>query len=178
MKVYTKNGDTGKTALLDKRVSKSNLRIEVNGQIDELLVQLAFLIEDIKTQDETLYSNLKIVYKNLFIITSMIANSNDLYNFSIKETDIKKLEHDIDEMTKELPKLKHFIYYTGNQTAMLCHQARAKVRTVERHVVKLYEEEPVHHHILIYLNRLSDYLYTLARFININSGNEEDRLKI
>ncbi|QVK17807.1 cob(I)yrinic acid a,c-diamide adenosyltransferase [Mycoplasmatota bacterium] len=177
MKIYTKNGDSGKTSLLNERVTKTNLRIEVNGQIDELMVMLAFLIEDIKDKEEVkLYQDLKEVYKNLFMITSMIADVNNQYNFGIKEKSIDKLEKEIDCITQDLPKLKHFIYYTGNQTAMLCHQVRAKVRSVERIVVALYEKEEIDNLILLYLNRLSDYFYTLARYINIQSGNEEDTL--
>lgn len=179
MKIYTKNGDSGKTSLLNERVSKTNLRIEVNGQIDELMVMLAFLIEDLKSNEQVkLHQDLKKVYKKLFTITSMIADVNKQYNFSIIENDIDKLENEIDVMTQDLPKLKQFIYYTGSHTAMLCHQVRAKVRSVERIVVELYEKEEIDNLILLYLNRLSDYFYTLARYINIQSGNEEDTLKI
>ena len=179
MKIYTKNGDTGKTSLLNERVSKTNIRIEANGQIDELMVMFAYLVEDLKANDEEeLYYDIRKIYKNLFTITSMIADVKNQYDYSLKDKDILNLENDIDLMTEQLPKLKNFIYYTGCKTSILCHQIRAKVRSVERTADRIYETEALDHDILIYLNRLSDYFYTLARYINFKSGNEEDILKM
>ncbi len=178
MSIYTKNGDSGKTSLLNERVSKTNIRVEVNGQIDELMVKLAFLIEDIKkNNEENLIQALQKIYKNLFTITSMIADTKNNFNYKITDYDISKLEIDIDNMTLSLPKLKNFIYYTGTYTAMLCHEVRAKVRSVERMVVKLFETEQIDNLILIYLNRLSDYFYTLARYINFINNYEEEIIR-
>ena len=177
MKVYTKNGDSGKTGLLNDRVSKTNPRIELNGQIDELMVSLAFLIEDIKKMEDGKISTiLKRIYKNLFTITSMIADIKKQSNYKLNNNEINILEKEIDEMSLSLPKLRNFIYYTGNDTAIMCHKIRAKTRTVERWAVRLYEEEEIENNILSYLNRLSDYFYTLARYINFINDIEEESL--
>lgn len=178
MKIYTKYGDTGKTSLLSERVSKTDLRIETNGQIDELLVLLAYLIEDIKPKDEEITTDLQTIYRRLFIISSIIADVNDEFNYLVDDKNVKFLEDRIDEMSSDLPKLKHFIYYTGSKNSILAHQIRAKTRSVERAAVRIFENEDIDPIILIYLNRLSDYFYTLARYLNIKSGNEEDTLKI
>lgn len=179
MGIYTRKGDEGKTDLIGKRVSKVNLRIETNGQLDELMVKLAFLIEKFKGNNEVkYYDDLKKIYRKIFTITSMIADINKEFGYMIKEKDISALENEIDQMTEHLPKLKSFIYYTGTYTSMLCHEVRAKVRSVERIVVELFETEELDYIVLIYLNRLSDYFYTLARLMNIIEGNDEDLLKL
>ena len=163
MKIYTKNGDSGKTSLLNERVNKTNIRIEANGQIDELMVMLAYLVEDLKTNnEEELYYDIRKIYKNLFIITSIIADVKKQYDYSLKDKDLIKLENDIDLMSEQLPVLKNFIYYTGCKTSILCHQIRAKARSVERAADRIYETEALDNDVLIYLNRLSDYFYTLA----------------
>ena len=96
VKVYTKAGDTGKTSLLNERVSKTNLHIEVNGQIDELMVLLAFLIEDLKTnEDEKLYNQIRQIYKTLFTITSIVADAKNFYDYNIHDKEIEKLEKEM-----------------------------------------------------------------------------------
>ena len=177
MSIYTKNGDSGKTSLLSKRVRKSDYRIELNGQIDELMVMLAFLIEDLKENDEFVNS-LKLVYKNLFKITSMIADVNKQMNLELDTQEVNELETEIDEMSLSLPKLKHFIYYTGSYKSMKCQEIRAKVRSVERTAVRLFDVEGIDNNILTYLNRLSDYFYTLGRYLNLLDGYEEDILNL
>lgn len=176
MKIYTKTGDSGKTGLLNDRVSKTSLRIEVNGQLDETMVLLAFLIEELKNKYDSICKEVKVIYKDLFTITSMIADIKNYYHFNINDSSIEKLEKSIDEMSKDLPVLKNFIYYTGSKTAMLCHHIRAKIRSVERTTVRLFETEEIDNMILSYLNRLSDYFYTLARYLNKLEGIEEDIL--
>ena len=177
MSIYTKNGDSGKTSLLSKRVRKSDYRIELNGQIDELMVMLAFLIEDLKENDEFVNS-LKLVYKNLFKITSMIADVNKQMNLELDTQEVNKLETEIDEMSLSLPKSKHFIYYTGSYKSMKCQEIRAKVRSVERTAVRLFDVEGIDNNILTYINRLSDYFYTLGRYVNLLEGYEEDILNL
>jgi cob(I)alamin adenosyltransferase len=178
MKIYTKFGDTGKTSLLNERVSKTDLRIETNGQIDELLVLMAYLIENVKSDEEDITKDLQIIYKRLFIISSIIADVKDEFNYVVEDQNVQFLEERIDKMSGDLPKLKNFIYYTGSQNSMLAHQIRAKARSVERAAVRVFENDEFEPIILVYLNRLSDYFYTLARYLNIKSGNEEDTLKV
>ncbi len=179
MGIYTRKGDEGKTDLIGKRVSKANLRIEINGQLDELLVKLAFLIENFKDNNEVKhFEDLKIIYTQLFKITSLIADVNKEFGYMINEKDITDLENEIDQMSGQLPKLKNFIYYTGTNISMLCHEVRAKVRSIERIVVQLFENEELDFIVLTYINRLSDYFYTLARYMNLKAGNTEDLLKL
>lgn len=178
MKIYTKYGDSGKTGLLNDRVSKTNIRIEVNGQIDELLVLLAFLIEEFKNNNEKICDETKQIYKKLFTISTIIADIKNTFNYHITDDDIKELENSIDNMSEQLPQLKNFIYYTGSKLSMKCHYVRTKVRSVERIVVRLFEEEEIDNNVLIYINRLSDYFYALARYINLINGVDEDILKL
>ncbi|MDF2700628.1 MAG: yvqK [Haloplasmataceae bacterium] len=174
MKIYTKTGDAGKTGLLNSRVKKSNFRIEIIGQIDELMVNLAMLIVELNHKYISIESDLKNVYKDLFNIQSYVADEGKKYNFNIDENEVSILEVKIDEMSKELPELKNFIFCTGHKYAVISHQVRTKVRTVERLIVILNETYQVELTILKYLNRLSDYFFTLARFINKKENVDEE----
>ncbi|NLC95534.1 MAG: cob(I)yrinic acid a,c-diamide adenosyltransferase [Bacilli bacterium] len=177
MKIYTKKGDHGQTSLLNERVSKTDLRIEINGQIDELLVELAMFIEAIKEKGEdNIYLQLKAIYRDLFKLMSIIADKQKVLNLSINDTDITKLEQTIDSLSAHLPPLNSFIYYMGTKEAMVCQKIRAKVRGVERLMVHLFETDELDERILMYLNRLSDYFYTLGRYLNVLSGYEEEKL--
>lgn len=177
MKIYTKKGDHGQTSLLNERVSKTDLRIEINGQIDELLVELAMFIEAIKEKGEdNIYLQLKAIYRDLFKLMSIIADKQKVLNLSINDTDITKLEQTIDSLSEHLPPLNSFIYYMGTKEAMVCQKIRAKVRSVERLMVHLFETDELDERILMYLNRLSDYFYTLGRYLNVLSGYEEEKL--
>lgn len=177
MKIYTKKGDHGQTSLLNERVSKTDLRIEINGQIDELLVELAMFIEAIKEKGEdNIYLQLKAIYRDLFKLMSIIADKQKVLNLSINDTDITKLEQIIDSLSEHLPPLNSFIYYMGTKEAMVCQKIRAKARGVERLMVHLFETDELDERILMYLNRLSDYFYTLGRYLNVLSGYEEEKL--
>lgn len=177
MKIYTKKGDHGQTSLLNERVSKTDLRIEINGQIDELLVELAMFIETVKEKGEdNIYLQLKAIYRDLFKLMSIIADKQKVLNLSINDTDITKLEQTIDSLSEHLPPLNSFIYYMGTKEAMVCQKIRAKVRGVERLMVHLFETDELDERILMYLNRLSDYFYTLGRYLNVLSGYEEEKL--
>lgn len=177
MKIYTKKGDHGQTSLLNERVSKTDLRIEINGQIDELLVELAMFIEAIKEKGEdNIYLQLKAIYRDLFKLMSIIADKQKVLNLSINDTDITKLEQTIDSLSEHLPPLNSFIYYMGTKEAMVCQKIRAKVRGVERLMVHLFETDELDERILMYLNRLSDYFYTLGRYLNVLNGYEEEKL--
>ncbi|NLG81237.1 MAG: cob(I)yrinic acid a,c-diamide adenosyltransferase [Bacilli bacterium] len=179
MKIYTKKGDRGQTSLISERVSKTDLRIEINGQIDELLVELAMFIENIKDKgEEGFYLQLKDIYRDLFKLMSIIADKQKVLNLSFGDYDITKLEQTIDVLSEHLSPLKNFIYYTGTKEAMLSQHLRAKVRSVERLVVHLFETEEIDEHLLMYLNRLSDYFYTLGRYLNKTSSFEEEILSL
>lgn len=173
MKIYTKTGDAGTTALLGgKRVKKNNLRIETYGTIDELNSYIGLLKDQEGIADNDKNSLLKI-QNELFIIGAMLATplekqtlkkgTNRVNIPKINTDSVLFLENEIDKMDEELPQMTHFILPGGHQTVSFCHIARCVCRRAERLSVELNNKEKVSNEILIYLNRLSDYLFTLAR---------------
>ena len=162
MAIYTKKGDKGETSIFanDKKISKSSLRISAIGTVDEvnsaLGASLAF------SKDTYLKKTIVGIQKDLFTLGSILAGSK--LRFSIAKT--KKLEKIIDKLEGSLPVLKNFILPGGTKTASLLHLARSFARRSEREVVALSEVEAVRHQILVYLNRLSDLIFMLAREAN------------
>jgi cob(I)alamin adenosyltransferase len=175
MKIYTKGGDKGQTSLLGgKRVLKSDPRIEAYGTIDELNANLGFL-RDLEIS-ETVKGDLFNIQNKLFVIGSILACEDDpaQYNLTnIDEMDIAFLEMGIDAMEKKLPVLRNFILPGGHIAVSQCHICRCICRRAERHVVLLGEVEVQEEVIIKYLNRLSDYLFVLARFLGHELGIEE-----
>lgn len=178
MKIYTRKGDSGETGLLGgSRVSKANARIEAYGTVDELNSGLG-LIRD-STSIDGLDASLVRVQHQLFSIGSILASEADskieLPGISQKEVDF--LEKEMDLMDAELPELRNFILPGGNLSASHCHVARCVCRRAERRVVSLQELSEVDEMIIHYLNRLSDYLFVLARFITLKMGGQETAWK-
>jgi len=175
MKIYTKGGDKGQTSLLGgKRVLKSNPRIEAYGTIDELNANIG-LLRDLEISEDIKQDLLKI-QNILFVIGSILACEVDPKQFSLSnvdDSDIVDLEKGIDTMEKELPTLKSFILPGGHVAVSQCHICRCICRRAERHIVLLSEEEIVEEVIIQYLNRLSDYLFVLARKISKDLGISE-----
>ncbi len=176
MKVYTKKGDKGETSLLGgTRVKKSNLRIEAYGTVDELNAYLGVIRDHGK--DQKTEEALVAVQHCLFTIGSELAadpEKNRMEIPHIREEDIQFLEEEIDRMTEQLPPMKFFILPGGDLTASHCQVARTICRRAERRVIELEEQQQgIPSKIIEYLNRLSDYLFTLARFFTkINKGFE------
>jgi len=178
MKIYTKTGDKGKTSLFGgTRVPKHHLRIEAYGTIDELNSHIG-LIRDQKIDKKTYKALLKI-QNELFTIGSMLATPPEkeklksgqdrLTIFKISLNEILFLEKEIDAIQKLVPEMTNFILPGGHQTVSFCHIARCVCRRAERLTVQLHEEEPLDEHVLVYLNRLSDYLFVLARKLTIDN---------
>lgn len=172
MKIYTKTGDEGTTGLFGgSRVQKNNIRIESYGTVDELNAYIG-LIKDQEISHEIKQSLLKIQH-DLFTLGAMLAtpqeketlqNGKERLNIlKIDEQSILFLEIEIDQMELELPQMTHFILPGGHQTVSFCHIARCVCRRAERLAVDLSEHEHTNTIILKYLNRLSDYLFVLAR---------------
>lgn len=172
MKIYTKTGDKGTTALFGgTRVPKHHLRIESYGTVDELNSYIG-LVRDQEIDDISKSSLIKI-QDELFTLGAMLAtppekeilkNGKERLNIpKINNSSIEFLEHEIDTMNEQLPPMTHFILPGGHQAVSFCHIARCVCRRAERLSVALNEEEPVDSSILMYLNRLSDYLFVLAR---------------
>ena len=173
MKIYTKTGDTGTTSLIGgKRVKKNNLRIESYGTIDELNSYIG-LIKDQKGIGNNDKNSLLKIQHELFVIGAMLATAPDKETLKngkervtiskINKHSILFLEEEIDKMDEKLPQMTHFILPGGHQTVSFCHIARCVCRRAERLSVELNEKERVSNELIIYLNRLSDYLFTLAR---------------
>ncbi|SDP79157.1 cob(I)alamin adenosyltransferase [Mucilaginibacter sp. OK268] len=167
MKIYTKTGDKGFTSLIGgTRVAKHHIRIESYGTVDELNSYIGLIRDqDITEHDKDI---LKQIQDRLFTIGSSLAADPERSKMVIPDlymTDVELLEQEMDAMNEKLPELRHFILPGGNNTISFCHIARCICRRAERITVHLAEESPVDEKVNIYLNRLSDYLFTLARKI-------------
>lgn len=173
MTVYTKKGDKGETTLYHKRsnqknrVSKSSLRIRAIGAIDEVNSFLGIVVSGAEAK---IGKTLKDIQRELFLIGSILAGAN----LRFYSTKTRRLEKQIDEMDKILPPLKNFIFLGGTGTGAQLHFARSLVRRAEREVVRLGQKEKVKPQILKYLNRLSDFLFMLARKASSDAGVKEE----
>jgi cob(I)alamin adenosyltransferase len=172
MKIYTKTGDTGTTALYGgTRVSKHHIRIESYGTVDELNSHIGL----IRDQDiNPLYKNVLVeVQDRLFTVGAILATPPEdeklksgerrLKNLGILESDVEYLEKEMDTMEESLPVMTHFVLPGGHTIVSYCHIARCVCRRAERLAVHLNDMEPTEELVIKYLNRLSDYLFVLAR---------------
>lgn len=167
MKIYTKTGDKGFTSLIGgTRVPKHHIRIESYGTVDELNSWIGLIADQGIGGDKKRI--LKEIQDRLFTIGSSLAADPERSKMVIPDlitADIELLEKEIDGMNDELPDLRHFILPGGATTVSYCHIARCVCRRAERLTVHLAEESEVNEKVIIYLNRLSDYLFVLARKI-------------
>lgn len=172
MKIYTKTGDKGKTSLFGGgRVPKHHLRIEAYGTVDELNSYIGLIRDqEIKqTTKETLIT----IQNDLFALGAMLATpiekskkrdgTERLTILKISNKSVTFLEQEIDNYNKELPKMTHFVLPGGHTTVSYCHIARCVCRRAERITSLLAEKTEIQPEIITYLNRLSDYLFVLAR---------------
>jgi cob(I)alamin adenosyltransferase len=175
MKIYTKKGDKGQTSLIGgTRVPKYHLRIESYGTVDELNVYIGLIRG--QNIDVSVQEVLKEIQDRLFTIGASLAADPEKSNMKIPDlhlSDIEFLESEIDKMNSLLPPLKHFILPGGSDPVSFCHLARVVCRKAERLSVQLSEESFVEEKVIIYLNRLSDYLFILGRKIAFDSNIEE-----
>jgi cob(I)alamin adenosyltransferase len=182
MKIYTKTGDKGKTSLFGgTRVPKYDLRIEAYGTVDELNSYIG-LIRDQKIDSHTTEILLKI-QNELFTLGSMLAtppekeilkNGKERLNIpKITEESIELLENEIDIMNESLSPMSNFILPGGHTTVSFCHITRCICRRAERITTLLSDESTINSNILVYLNRLSDYLFVLARKLTIDNQAQE-----
>lgn len=181
MKIYTKTGDDGTTGLFNGvRVSKNDLRVECYGTIDELnsIIGVCYSME----LNDYLKNDLEKIMHTLFrLATDLATPSNPAPLFPIQrinEEDIIFLENLIDKYDEELPPLKNFIYPTGTNSSSMLQFARTVARRGERLIISLIEKDDVNLVIIKFVNRLSDYLFTAARFSNFKAGVEEKILKL
>ena len=179
MKIYTKTGDKGTTSLFGgKRVAKHNIRIDSYGTVDELNANLG-LVRD-QDLDEKSKAGLIVIQEKLFTVGAILASDpgkapNEAKVPKLKQDDIQFLEQEIDRMNEDLPAMAHFVLPGGHVAVSHCHVARTVCRRAERICAALFNLEPFDEKVLQYLNRLSDYLFVLARCIA--KQNQADEVK-
>jgi cob(I)alamin adenosyltransferase len=176
MKIYTKTGDKGQTSLIGGiRVPKYHLRIDTYGTVDELNSYIGLIM--CQAIDPHHQKMLKEIQDRLFTVGASLAADPEKSKMKIPdlhEEDITILESEMDAMNEVLPALKHFVLPGGNTVVSYCHIARCVCRRAERLTVELAENSFVDERVTIYLNRLSDYLFVLARKLTFDSGAEEN----
>ena len=179
-RIYTKTGDKGQTSLIGgTRVPKFHPRIEVYGTIDELNSYIGLI------RDHEINSHAKAVLleiqDRLFTAESIIALDPDagikIQLPSLHDEDIALLEKEMDRMNETLPELSSFILPGGHPIVSYCHIARCVCRRAERHAIRLAQAQAVDERVIQYLNRLSDYLFVLARSLGKELGASENTWK-
>ncbi|MBI2027238.1 MAG: cob(I)yrinic acid a,c-diamide adenosyltransferase [Deltaproteobacteria bacterium] len=167
MKIYTKTGDKGTSRLFTgQEVEKFSYYLHAYGDVDELNSVLGVVL--CYADDADIYSDVVHLQDELFKLGADLAtpidSKKEVYRF--KKSNISYLERKIDAYDTELPKLRNFILPGGHKAAAFLHLARTVCRRAEREVSKLYHEKKINPHAFVYLNRLSDYLFILARIMN------------
>lgn len=178
--VYTRTGDCGTTSLVGgTRVLKTHIRLEAYGTVDELSSHVGLLAAMLT--DETDRDNLITIQNNLFVVGAALATDTavtELRSYAVlSEEVITGIEHCIDAADEGLPPWRGFILPGGTQAAAQCHVCRTVCRRAERRILALAAEVPVDGTVTMYMNRLSDYLFVLAKKINFMAGVEENLWK-
>ena len=176
--IYTKTGDKGTTSLVGgSRVNKDDMRVEAYGTVDELNSHIGLLAEMLRTQHEKHYKELKTVQHNLFDLQTLLATEDaDIYARlpKLESKEVEALEQQIDAITAQLPQLHSFVIAGGTMAGAQAHVCRTVCRRAERRVVTLSKHAEIDDTIMSYLNRLSDYLFVLARLAVVAEGKDED----
>lgn len=178
MKIYTKKGDKGTTSLFGgASIGKNSMRIHAYGTVDELNSVLGIVLTHPLSDKGS--AILKELQNQLFVLGADLATlpSKKTKIDRIGSKEIEQLEHWIDELDEQLPALTAFILPGGAPAGATLHQARTVCRRAERHAVSLKTENPVSDDVIIYLNRLSDLLFVMARFENRHAGEPETQWK-
>lgn len=171
MSVYTRAGDKGKTRLYQgKLISKASLRIDAIGSVDELNSSLGVVLSELKKQNSVKNEIIRI-QNDLFEIGGALANpSSKVQKLGSRVEDFEKT---IDKLETDLPPLNNFILPGGGRAGSLLHFARTVSRRAERRIVELSEQDKVQPEIVTYMNRLSDFLFMFARFVNHKEKKKE-----
>jgi len=194
MSIYTRTGDKGVTTLGNgRKVSKSSLRVQAYGNIDELNAAIGVIIaQNQKSKNKSqkynsrlpkpgtggqakIKNDLTTIQQNLFEIGTYLADSaktDKNLNDYLKQR-VLDFEKEIDLLSKKLPELTHFILPGGGNTGAQLHLSRTICRRAERRVVELAKNETINEQVIVYLNRLSDFLFTMARSVNLKEKKEE-----
>lgn len=172
MPIYTKKGDKGETGLFSEksesiRVSKDSIRVEAIGATDELNSYLGIVLN--YCEDKNREKFIREIQTDLFTINSIIAGARLKFN----KSRTTRLEKEIDKIDLIIPKLTTFVLPAGTQFATHLMYARTLARKAERRVAALNKAEKVHPNVVMYMNRLSDMIFTLFREANFNAGMKE-----
>lgn len=170
-KIYTKTGDDGTTGLFGgTRLPKDHIRIEAYGTVDELNSVIGWLISTIP--DKHIDNLLLTIQSRLFTVGSNLASdpAKEMITPDLLEDDVRLIEESIDKMQESLPPLKHFIMPGGSPSVSAAHLARTVCRRAERRCVSLSHSSGVEPVIILYLNRLSDFFFVLARWLGAREG--------
>lgn len=171
--VYTKTGDSGKTSLVGgTRVPKTHMRLEAYGTVDELNSFVGSLIMEVK--DETLLQHLAFIQHKLFSVGGYLASEEDVSKNipSITESDIIRLEGEMDRLDDLIPKVNQFVLPGGSEAAARAHICRTVCRRAERRIYEVSTEYPIEKLILKFVNRLSDFFFVMARYECVKNGKE------
>lgn len=176
IRIYTRTGDDGTTGLIGgSRVKKYDERLEAYGTIDELNSHIGLLLT--AEIDERARKMLTEIQSKLFVIGSQLAMDEEaeknMKRIPCSQQDIMKLEQEMDHMLDRLPRLNHFILPAGSPGTAFAHIARTVCRRAERRIVELSDKKEIDQNLIRYVNRLSDYLFVLARQINQNCHRDE-----
>ena len=174
MKIYTRSGDKGRTSLIGgRRVSKTHYRLEAYGTIDELNAHLGLLVARLPASSAQLSTLLR-VQNTLFVLGAQLATPPDVpTTATVTPAMVQGLEAAIDDIDRQLPPLRAFVLPGGCLPSAQCHVCRTVCRRAERRVLTLAGRVAIPAEVCSYLNRLSDYLFVLARLLNAEQGTEE-----
>ncbi len=175
MKIYTRTGDEGQTSLFaGGRTAKDAARLHAYGTVDELNSVLGLALAHGLSAEVSAWLN--VLQNELFVVGADLATPQDAeakWLVRVTEEPVARLESEIDHMDERLPELKNFILPTGTPGAATLHIARTVCRRAERWAVTVAEQEPLNASVIHYLNRLSDWLFTAARYENLLAGRDE-----
>ncbi|EMA6342001.1 cob(I)yrinic acid a,c-diamide adenosyltransferase [Bacillus cytotoxicus] len=167
MRLYTKTGDKGQTSVVGGRVDKDHQRVEAYGTIDEVNSHIGYamtFLQDGKFQD--IYQECENIQHELFDCGGDLAIVGQKVPYKVTDEMVEYLEERIDQYIKEAPPLERFILPGGSKAAAAIHIARTVTRRAERAIVSLRKQEEINEVVLRYMNRLSDYLFAVARVVN------------
>ena len=174
--IYTKIGDDGTTSLIGgKRVPKCCPRVEAYGTVDELNAHIGLLAEMVQSVAEPQYAILKQARRDLFVVQTLLAVEGEV-GFTLPQLPtqaVEQMEGNIDALQSQLPQLRSFVIPGGSLPSAQCHVARTVCRRAERCIVLLASQAEVPETISCYINRLSDYLFVLSRWLLVSQGVEE-----
>ncbi|MGY3868935.1 cob(I)yrinic acid a,c-diamide adenosyltransferase [Aeromonas crassostreae] len=177
MRIYTRQGDKGMTRLADAtRIAKNHQRVASYGDIDELNSHIGLLAAKIADLHPELLADLTLIQQELFDLGGELAFSSEAQSSAIWQVNegwTARLESQIDHYSAQLPPLRQFILPGGSEAAAQAHVVRTLTRRCERQLLTLSEQEQINPAVIPYINRLSDWFFTLARFVLRQEGRAE-----